>query len=329
MAIFKKQFIYRLMLFIVYTLLTPSFNFAQRDSTKNVKEFIRKNFIQPYLGTFNRSIVFLSNEKNEEKYGLRFSPNSAAFAGVSVKYKKLSIYAETLIPNTQKVDRNKTTVRSSAIFLHHFTQKWGITGFASWNKGLLMYIPKNEMYEDRKDLRTITVGAHFYNILNGKKFSYTAANSMTKLQTKSNGSFMLMTTPVFRRFYSSEGIIPEKIRQHHLTGTSSPCKSIQFISLQSKPGYIYNFVFDKGRYFISPAIYAGCGIENHTVITEAEKHNDFNFNTGFRAKLVTGINSEKFFFSLELLTDRNTAYLYKTNIKNNYTEMSCNLGVRF
>ena len=329
MAIFYNHVNCRLILITVYTLLTPVFIFAQKDSTKTVKEFSRKNFIQPYMGTFNRSIIFLSNEKNEERYGLRFSPNSSAFAGVSVNYKKLSIYAETSIPNTQKVDRSRTNVRSSALFVHHFTQKWGITGFASWNKGLLMYTPEDEMYEDRNDLRMITIGAHFYNIFNGKKFSYTAANSMTKLQTKSKGSLMLMTTPVFRRLYSSESIIPDTIRQYHLTGTSSPSKSIQFISLQCKPGYIYNFVFGKGRYFISPALYAGAGIEYHTVNTKEERHNDFNLSTGFRAKLVTGINGEKFFLSFELLTDRNTAYLYKTIIKNNYTEMSCNLGFRF
>jgi Domain of unknown function (DUF4421) len=327
-------FLYRLFtkkaqLLFIYIFLAAISCCAQTDSMEVVRQFAKKNYIQPYLGTFKRSFQFLSNEEYSKMHDLQFSPNSSSFAGVSLNYRKLSIYLETAIPNTHKVDRRKSDVRSSAIFVHHFEKKWGITGFASWNKGLLMYMPADGMYGDRNDLKMFTVGAHLYKIFNGANFSYSAANSMTRLQTKSKGSFMLMVTPVFRKLHSIESIIPDSLRPFHLNGTISPSRNLQFFSLQCKPGYAYNFVFNEGRYFIAPAIYAGLGAEYHYFKAGEELYGGLNLTTGYRMKLVTGINCEKFYCTLEYLRDKNINYLYKTNITNTYTELSCNLGVRF
>ncbi|CAN5385635.1 hypothetical protein BH10BAC2_BH10BAC2_49400 [soil metagenome] len=316
--------------FILLFLWPVQSSYAQKkDSLQNVHCFVKKNYIQPYIGTFKRSINLLSNQHCEEMNNLRFSPNSSAFAGISLNYKRLNIYLETAMPNTHKVDRSNSDVRSTALFVHHFQKKWGVTGFVSWNKGLLMFMPSQGMYGDRNDLRMITAGTHIYNIFNGEKFSYSAANSMTKQQTKSKGSLLLMTTPMYRKLYSSESIIPDSVRPVHLNGTSAPSKSLQFFSLQCKPGYTYNFIFKEGRYFIAPAVYAGAGIDYHTFKAAEELYGGINFNTGYRVKFVTGINCEKFYLTLEYLRDKSIGYLYKTDIENTYTELSCNLGIRF
>ncbi len=320
----KKSFKLLMLIF-----LCPAFLFAQNDSTGIVTDFTKKNFVQPYIGSFNRTFNFISKEKSGQSYNMKLAPNAALFAGLSFKYKRLSINVEVAIPNSSKVPNSSTEVRAYSKFIHFFQKNWGVSGFVSWNKGLLMKVPFPMMYADRNDLRMITVGAHFYSILNGKKFSYTAANSMSKLQTKSKGSLVIMTTPVFRNLSAKVGIIPDSLRKYHFNGASDAYRSLQFISIQCRPGYIHNFIFKGGKYFFAPAIYAGAGAELHTFKSNVQKHTNLNLSTGYRTKITTGVNSNNYYLSLEYLVDNTTTYLNKTTIKNTYTEISLNVGFRF
>ena len=90
-----------------------------------------------------------------------------------------------------------------------------------------------------------------------------AVNSTSKLPTKSSGSFIIMATPLYRRMFSFESIIPDGERKYHFNGTEMPSKSLQFYSFHCKPGYMYNLVFDKGKYFVAPALYVGGGADWH------------------------------------------------------------------
>jgi len=314
---------------IMLIFLYPAYLFAQNDSSGIVRDFSKKHFVQPYIGSFNRSLNFISKEKSGQMYDIKLAPNAALFAGVSFKYKMLSINVEVAIPNTSKVPSRSTEVKAYSKFVHYFRKSWGVSGFISWNKGLLMKVPFPSMYADRNDLRMITFGAHFYSIFNGKEFSYTAANSMAKLQTKSKGSLIIMTTPLFRKLSAKVGIIPDSLRKYHFNGASDPSRSLQFISLQCRPGYIHNIIFKGGKYFFAPAFYAGAGAELHTFKTDRRQHTDLNLSTGYRMKITTGINSKKYYWSLEYLVDNTTTYLHKTTIKNTYTEISFNMGIRF
>lgn len=248
---------------VMLIFLCPAYLFAQNDSTGIVRDFSKKKFVQPYIGSFNRSLNFVTKEKKDPMYNIKLSPNAALFAGVSLRYKKLNIYAEAAIPNTSKVSNRSTAVRAYSIFVHHFRKSWGVTGFISWNKGLLMRVQLPSMYADRNDLRQMTFGAHFYSIFNGQKFSYTAANSLAKLQTKSKGSLIIMTTPLFRKLSTQVGIIPDSLLKYHFNGTSDPYKSLQFISLQCRPGYSYNIVFKGGKYFL-PQLFMRVPVQNCT-----------------------------------------------------------------
>ena len=314
---------------LLHACFLPSLIIAQNDSASLITVFQKKNYVQPYFGSFERSIKFISKENDRDINNLYFSPNAAPFAGISLNYKKLNIYLETAIPNTHIVDRENTEVRGSAVFINHFKQNWGVTFFASWNKGLLMYVPGDPMYQSRNDLKVLTTGAHIYSIFNGKGFSYSSANSAASLQTKSKGSFIIMTTPLFRKISSKESIIPESLQPLHLTGENSPSKQIQFLSLQCRPGYIYNFIFNGGKYFFSPAFYAGAGPDYHSFKTDNVQHSGFNLTVGYRIKIVTGINTSDFYLTFEYLQDSNRTFLYKSLISNTYSEISCNMGFRF
>jgi len=257
------------------------------------------------------------------------SSNAAAFVGISARYKKLSAYFETALPQTALVHRSKTAVRGYAFFISQFYAKWGVTGFLNWNKGMLTPSHGPMRYADRHDLRMLTTGAYVYRIFNPKKFSYLAANCQSKLQTQSHGSFALMTTILYRKLYSDESIISDSISKYHITGSMEPTKNLQFYSTQFRPGYIYNLVFKQGKYFIAPALYAGMGADYHVFNTETKRQAGANFNWGYRFKMVAGINGKKIALTAELLTDRTSTLLYLSKLNNIYNEVSLNASYRF
>jgi hypothetical protein len=120
----KKQFLFLQgtvsKMALLFYMLLPFHSFSQHDSCIAVENFSRKNFVQPYVCIFSRFIRFISTEKDDRRYQLRFSPNSSAFAGAGVSNKKLFLYFEKSIPGTFKLNR-KTSEKSFALL--HITLK--------------------------------------------------------------------------------------------------------------------------------------------------------------------------------------------------------------
>jgi len=303
--------------------------FCQQDSCLWMRDFEKKNRLTFYCGTFSRSIEVNPRRSNTMGKSVSLSPNSFAFAGITAQYKKLFLYLETALPNTHKVSPNQTDVKGYAIFIGHFKKKWGATFFASYNSGLLMATNGSRPYLDRKDINRFSIGFHHYTIFNGDKFSYQSANSGGNQQLQSAGSFMLLTTPSYVNIQSKGSIIPSEILQYHFTGTNMPLQSLQLLSLQVKPGYIYNFIWQEGRCFFSPAVYAGIGTDYHKLKNKSENLRGLNMNVGYRIKTVAGINNDHWYITAEWLMESSRSFLYDSHLNNTYKEASFNIGWRF
>lgn len=320
--------ILRIHFFLLFFFL-KQFMYAQPDSSF-ISNFQKKNYLQLYSGVYTRNIEFLPTNKMGMSHTINLSPNSSAFSGFVLGYKKIILYGDFIIPQTSKVNNQETNIKAVSLFLSHFKYKWGITGFVSYNRGLLMAQDNMPMrYGNRTDLRMFTVGAHVYKIFNPNRFSYTAANSQQMLQQKSAGSFIIAATPSYRIVQSNNSIIPTEISKYHLTGEMIMSRQIHLYSVQVKPGYAYNFVMQKGTYFIAPAIYAGTGVDYHLIHTEANKQLGFNLNAGYRLKLTSGINKQRYYGTIEYVLDHSRSYLYQSTVKNTYRECTLNFGWRF
>ncbi len=288
-----------------------------------------------YLGQFGRSVQIHSRTNHNEAATTRLSPNSSAFIGASGQYKKLFLYLEASVPGTHKVSPRETPVRGYGIFLSHFKQKWGVTGFAFYNNGLLM---RNEPamrsasmmnYGSRGDITMITAGAHIYRFFNPAKFSYPAAAAAAVQQKRSAGSWALMLTPSARWLSSNMGLISEQAAAFHFTGYQQPIEKVNLFGLQIKPGYVHNFIVGKEGLFIAPMVFAGAGADWHVLRTIEMETSSLNLNTGFRGKLVMGYNGPRWFATIDMLVDVSHAYVYNSRVSNRYSEASVNLGLRF
>lgn len=302
---------------------------AQSDSAF-IKPFVHKNFFQLYAGNFSRIINFTPVEKNNSGHQVTLSPNSSAFCGFVLGYKKITVFGDIAIPQTSKVNRQQTDVRAFSLFLSHFKHQWGFTGFTSYNRGLLMALENQPMmYGNRSDLRKFTAGVHIYRIMNASRYSFVAANSQQMLQRKSAGSFIIKLTPSYRLLQSPVSIIPVEKSKYHLTGEMTMSRQLQLLSLHLKPGYAHNFVMKNGAYFFAPSVFAGLGVDYHLLRQTNNHFSGFNTSLGYRFKITTGINKEKYFATIEALTDHTTSYLYRSIAKNTYRECTLNIGWRF
>lgn len=323
-----KHRVEKLILLLFFVVCSCTTN-AQND-TVFIKPFVHKNFVQLYAGSFSRTISFTPTEKNGAAHQITLSPNSSAFCGFVLGYKKITLYGDVALPQTAKVNRGQTDVRAFSFFLSHFKNKWGFTGFASYNRGLLMALDNMPMmYSSRTDLRKFTTGVHIYRIVNASKFSFIAANSQQMQQQKSAGSFIVKLTPSYRILKSPQSIIPVEKSKYHLTGEMTMIRQLQLLSLQLTPGYAYNFVFNNGDYFFAPSLFAGPGADYHILQQTSNRHNGLNFNFGYRFKITTGVNKARYFATIELLTDHTRSYLYRSLAKNTYRECTLNIGWRF
>jgi Domain of unknown function (DUF4421) len=312
-----------------FTLFLTSACLAQQDSSY-ISSFQRKNFLQLYAGSFTRSIEFVPQDKKGMPHQILLSPNSSAFCGFVLGYKKITLYGDIAIPQTSKVSRRQSDVKAASFFLSHFKYKWGVTGFLSYNRGLLMAQDNMfMMYSNRNDLRKFTTGAHFYRIFNPARFSFIAANSHQMQQKKSAGSFILSATPSYRIMQSAFTIIPVEISKYHLNGKMEMNRRIQLYSFQLKPGYAYNFTMKGGEYFIAPSLFTGTGADYHFITQTTGQNTGFNFNLGYRAKLTAGINKSRLYATVEYLVDHTRSYLYQSTVKNTYRECTLNVGWRF
>jgi hypothetical protein len=303
--------------------------YAQVDSNY-ISSFALKNYLQVYAGSYSRNIQFSPTSKKGMIHTINLSPNSSGFTGFIAGYKKITLYGDVAIPATTKVNKDQTSVKAVSFFVSHFKNRWGVTGFMSYNRGLLMAQDNMPMmYGNRTDLRMFTTGVHLYRVFNWQQFSYIAASSQQMLQRKSAGSFVLITTPSYRIVKSSNSIIPTEISKYHLTGQMEASRRIQLVSLQVKPGYVYNFVAKGGSYFFAPSAYAGAGADYHSIQTASGRTNGTNLNAGYRVKLTTGINRQKFYATAEYILDHTRSYLYQSAVKNAYRECTLNVGWRF
>jgi hypothetical protein len=314
----------------LWTFLFAAWSALAQVDTAFIKTFAKKNFVQLYHGSYARAIEFVPENKAGMQHRICLSPNSASFGGFILGYKNFVLYGDFSLPGTHRVSSRQTNVKSLAFFLSHFCYKWGITAFASLNRGLLMGRENMPMmYSSRNDLRMFSAGVHLYRIFNPKYFSYAAASSQQMLQVKSAGSLIAVLTPAYRMIRSSESIIPTAISKYHLTGKMEISKKITLASLQFKPGYAYNFVMKGGTYFFAPAVYAGAGADFHRIETASDTQSGLNVNAGYRFKLTTGINKKKYYITAEYILDHTRSYLYQSAVKNTYRECSINVGWRF
>jgi len=151
------------------------------------------------------------------------------------------------------------------------------------------------------DMKTVSIGAAGYWILNASRFSFRAAFVQNERQLKSAGSFMVRPSITYYRLNSDQGIIPgEIIHDYHLRDNEKVISG-KFTSVGLAPGYSYTFVFLKNVY-INLAVFPGVYWQYYSYQTSKMEHNKGEFSFQLDSRLAVGYNSDKWFIGGAIIT---------------------------
>lgn len=245
----------RVVIVLFFCLEIGAVGSAQKQAADSdyIRQWAKPNVIELYPGIYNTHFTF--SRPDDFKNNYRLVANSSGYIAMYLSYKWLSAEYSWAMPGTQ-LDKN-TKLQYTSIRYRFNTGKMVFHPFYEAYNGLL--IPENgsrHRYSPFREIRLADAGTDIFYYTNSRRFSFSAANYFSALQLKSAGAFLVMATPLWQKMSwnkPSHRVIKDSATYRLLS--TNP----QWVSLVARIGYNYNFIFDEGKWSISPAFLLGGG----------------------------------------------------------------------
>lgn len=308
-------------------LLVNAHAVASVEDTIYIKTLKRKHSVQ--FNTWLTDVDLLVLPRKQEKdLAIKLQPNVKGQAGLALGFKYFTVAMGFQIPGTQsdEVRRGKTDYYDFSF--GYFKRKFGGEIYYRYFKGMMR--GKNDFTEDfiRPDIYLSTGGLNFFYASNHKKFSMRSAISQQEIQIKSAGSFVLLVNTQFRNLLADSSIIPTLLDKEQYFGQLQGLKEMRFLTASIRPGYAYNFVGKDGKWFASPAVFAGAGSGWYTSQSNVGYKVGLPIDVTFHAKAYAGYNHPKWFLSVFYTYDGNVNVFKNSLVNMNTYCFGLNVGYR-
>lgn len=251
-----KHRITHIIIFTGVYLFCHSAIFAQRQLTDSsyIQSFIKTNVIEIYPSIYSTHFDFTHKGQHKNDYSL--VANSSAHVSTNLNYKWLSLKYSWAMPGTE-LDKN-VKLQYTSLSLNFGLRQMRFRPFYESYNGLLEPGQKHgDSFKIFNGIQFTDAGFDYYYFTNTKLFSFSAARSFSTNQAKSAGSIFLMATPSWQKInwkHPSENLLSDSSTFTLLS------QSPEWISLIARIGYTYNFIFQKGKWIIAPALLTGAGM---------------------------------------------------------------------
>lgn len=311
-----KQFI-----FFFITLVITNSAFAQSKKLQDsnyISHFERRNVVEVYTG-FNFT-NFNFNGLKKAPSSFRLAANTNAYMGFNFNYKWASVSYSFAIPGT-RLDNNIRLKHVSASFRYNYKQ-WSIIPSYNFYNGLLL-----QNNEDRKDfdpfrdMNYYDAGFKLLHFSNIHKYSYKSATSFSEQQIKPVGSIIIMAVPRWQSIRwknPSHDLISDSLTYNVLA--SNP----QWVSLTLGGGYNYNFIFNNGKWIISPAAIIGAG-----ALKEIQRQGYVQPIFDAQAWVNAGYNGDRIYYFVRASWENTQTKLLIKNLNAINRGISFTIGYRF
>lgn len=304
-------------LIILFVIGISVSGFASSDGPDSL---FKKNYIQDplfiddlsgkisfKLFTLNRTNNFTISDVGNN-FETRYEPNVGSDLGFGVLYKwlKFGVSFARLGRNGPESTHGKT--RRLDLQGHVFTKKVGADVSVQLYNGFYLSNPaafnkewkSGDPYPQRTDLRTASLGASVYYVLNHEKFSLQSVYVQSEWQKKSAGSFFLGSSLNSFAIIADSAISPEYFSNS--TNQANFFEDARFRSLAPLVGYSYTLVLSE-HVFTNLTLSPGLALAN-TRLKNAEGllvYRKINIIPRLGMRFGLGYNGPKFFggFSAE------------------------------
>lgn len=316
-----KHFSLYNIVFLLMSILNYSALFAQKNAVDSnyIQPFEKTNIIEIYPDIYSTRFNFYSHHERKNNYSL--VANSNAHISTNLSYKWLSLSYSWAMPGTE-LDKH-VKLQYTSLNLNLGGKQMRFRPYYESYNGLLIPVEKvKRRYDIFQGIQFTTAGFDYYFFSNTKQFSFNAAKSFSLKQVKSAGSVFVMATPSWQKINWK---IPSRALVKDSTTYNLLSQHPEWISFIGRIGYTYNFVIDKGKWIIAPAILTGAGLLRE--INTADK--SLQAVTNMQAWLNAGYNGPTFYFYFHAWWNNLQTDLLIKDMNQVNTNFSLTIGYRF
>lgn len=255
-----------------------------------------------YISDFKLPYVFkLSLERTGA--GLDISPdntlvppsvsfpfNTGLNLGVNISYKFLNLSVSQSL-------RSKTNNRSLSIALNTYNGSVNFGGKIGFYSNVASLKDKKTL-NVRTSINLFKLSPYWLLHPNYRHLSLAAIRDFSQLQKRSAGGFMFEINPMLIRGSGKGGmIIPSENYYVTLFDKMAGLKTLTIINLDLRPGYVYNKVFDEGKYFLTGGLFLGTGFGYHHANSKLANQSGMHWQTSLRMSGSVGYNGDVYFIA--------------------------------
>jgi hypothetical protein len=287
---------------------------AQPEDSSYIRKYDKQNDVELFNSYNSNRLQFYTAEHHNQAVNL--FTNNGLFTGVYLDYKWATIGYGMDVPFTNR-DNNVKDFKLYRLHLNTYNHGWGITSNANVYKGFLSQQYKDK-YTPVPGVRYTNLNADLYHVGNYQQFSFNAAHWLSEQQLKSCGTFIYHVRPSYAALKAETTSLTENNEEPRFINENP-----RWLSLAGSLSYAYSFVWNNGKWIISPQIEAGGGILYQFGIEEKLKP------TGFaRTALTSGYNSNVWYIYLNAETINTKSIFSSTIMREDQWSVSLTAGYR-
>ncbi len=295
--------------------------------TTYIAQFAKQRNLQ--LNTWLTDVSFKINPRlNEKDFSVSYIPNVKSQMGMSFGLKSITLFLGFQIPGTESSIKDFGKTDFIDFSFGYFKNHWGGEIFFRRFNG--HYIEANDTVSRtiREDAQLLNYGLNVYYVFNKKRFSYRSAIAQQELQKKSSGSVILLMNVQHRGSNADSSLIPRSIDNETNFGGLSGTSLIKFNTINLRPGYAYNFVWENGLYFISPSVFAGMGLGSYEYNGTKGLKTGITTDLDIHAKLSAGFNHNQWFGNIYFTYEQNANNFNNNRVSLQVRSIGVNIGYR-
>lgn len=242
------------------------------------KAYTRSDYVQD-MTSYIHITPFLYNSRNhfeiQDQRILTFEPNESINIGLRLMHKWLGL-AFSYGPKNMQADKKGNTDYIN-FQLNSYGKKLGFDlYYTDYNGYYLENYRKfpvldsiyGDIFPQRPDISTLSIGGNFYYLFNHKKYSYRSTFIQNEIQKKSAGSFLMSGSFSYFNIRGDSTIIPSSIRRYY--ESRSQFKNGDFYSFSLMPGYAHTFVIAH-RFYFTASVTGGITAQYQQYSTEGRE----------------------------------------------------------
>jgi hypothetical protein len=263
----------------------------------------------PIIDVLSYEFEFASTRNNSNDLSVNYAPNLRPLWGMGFGYRWLYFELSTSKGLESMNDSKKGNTRKLSISGSITKQKWVLTGYLTYFKGMYMTNPEtfgqtyladnNGFYPLRGDLSTLHGRLSGYYIFNNKKFSLAAGmSSESQRQNKSAGSLITGLTFAAVEIQADSSVIPAIIKNSFEQADLLKINRYTLITING--GYSHTFVLK--HFYANLGLMLGFGPVVTMTTPEDENLKTKSANLAFvlDSRIALGYNSAKFYTGFNL-----------------------------